>query len=1803
VAGSRPRWHRGRVGSCVRTAAAVAACLAGISIQTSPVVAQGCATEVEPNDALESALAVTGPACATGELAQDDVVDHLLLWTIAPGEAERWDLGITSDEGSPVILAVSRVTSDPAALTLSVEPNIVEIRTVEGLAEPALHRDLWLGPGRYLVSVGPDGPWTGTPKAYQVDITLGSPLPGSADQEPNDETSSGSPLEGAFEVSGDAATTDDHFAWQVPETDQPGLWSVEVESAMGTSLALSISDAEGTIEGDTRSLPDGTAHLPDLRLEPGTHTIRLIGTSEPARRYVLRAYRQDVPFADPEPNDDPAHALPIVPGELMAGRLGRASDRDVYRLSVDEALGSSLIDARLILLGGPPRRLCLAGLTPVAGGVEAARELTCSEGSSGATLDGLLLTPGDYELSVSGASSLVDSYYLRVDTSVAPLAGFELEPNDSPELATPMTPAEPMRGRLDNVDHLRVHIDGEPQLWQIEAQGPGVRVVWIRTDGYAQALGTDPDGTGARSVITDAYLIPGEQWLRLDGTGEYSVTLEPLGPLLPDGEREPNDALAFANTLPMDGSVTGRIGTGADHDVYRFSLPGPEHVRLTLEPPPDQTMRLYAVGETSALLSSRETPAPGERVELDLVLPAGDHAFDVLGSVSPERYRLSLERLDPFELAVDQEPNDQPEAAVPMPPDLVAAGVIEHGDQGDWYRLDPLPAAGELTIRAEGVVDSLTVDDGVTRTPLVAEADGTTYRSPSLPPGASLALGVTARGAYALEVDPGATGLVAAEVAPGGLPIELALELEATEAAAFEAAGQRVPGRLSVTNAGDEPLDILVDGVTSHPDWTVELGSAEVALEPGAASELPVALVAPAEAWGDVPVRATIRARSGRSAATAFAEVIPRADAPLVGPFRWWDVPNELLGGLDAAATGLGAVVMPSLDATAEASLHDGVVALGAGMDVSATLPQVLSVDLAGDEPVPVAGVVLDPTSAQGTVAGTVRGFELLLSEDGVTYERALSGELSGALTDQSFVLAEPIPARYAQLRVISRFAGAAELRLGEWKVVATPGWMPQAEPLDIAAPARGGHVAWLDPQANSPDMLDAMLTPDAALPLTLGYDPQETSEAIWVIGFQDGRAAQVTEIGWHDPPGSQPDLRLGRIDIATSMVGPLGPWTTIGTWDLERDGGGMVAPFRLATPTWMRYVRMRGRFADQARGVVELPDGIRVLERGPGDDYRSVVGEWGYASSAGPWEWQQPVPEAAGCHGADAVDALATSDRLLEAGTRVRGCVARGVTEDGYTITVPEGQRSARFSVTGRPTVGVGLRLIDASGSAVPLAASTSDSAGQVEYLAAVSPGARYELVVAQPPFSVVVLFDTSGSVGPFVPIMTSALRNYLGGIVEGEEALQLFDLEGPPLPEEFSDDPWLILNALDAHAGSVTGSSSAESGLIDGLDALAARTGTRAIFLMTDAETGSFHRQAEAWRWLSLVQPRLFTMQVSGAHTPQLDERFMQDWAAVGGGAYAMTRYGGDIERAFERMGAWLRRPADYGLVMAFSADPPPEPEPGSIRVVSDPNALPADGEADAARAARAEADVAVEIVLDTSGSMLERIGRRRRIDIAKRVLGRLVAEEIDPRTPVALRVFRQDRDSCETDLAVPLGPLDPAALAATIEAIDIDRTVKTPLAAAIAAVAQDLAHVTGPRVVIVVSDGQESCGGDPEAAVRSLVDQGFDVTLNVVGLDLDRKARRRIARLAGAGGGEYYDARDAAGLEAALKGALGAPYVILDAAGVEVGRGTVDGPPVELPPGTYRISLAGAAAALDAVVLESEERETVTAPTGAG
>jgi hypothetical protein len=224
----------------------------------------------------------------------------------------------------------------------------------------------------------------------------------------------------------------------------------------------------------------------------------------------------------------------------------------------------------------------------------------------------------------------------------------------------------------------------------------------------------------------------------------------------------------------------------------------------------------------------------------------------------------------------------------------------------------------------------------------------------------------------------------------------------------------------------------------------------------------------------------------------------------------------------------------------------------------------------------------------------------------------------------------------------------------------------------------------------------------------------------------------------------------------------------------------------------------------------------------------------------------------------------------------------------------------------------------------------------------------------------------------------------------------------------------------------------------------------------------------------------------------------------------------------------------------------------------------------------------DVGVDLILDNSGSMLQSLGGERRIDIAKidiakQVLTDLVQETLPRDIPLALRVFGDTPDSCETDLAIELGPLDRGTAVDQIAAIESVDGVKTPLATALERVSADLNEVGGPKIVVLVTDGEETCGGNPQRAIRELVNQGIDVRVNIVGFAVDdEQLKAQFEEWARLGGGQFFDASGADDLGEAIASALQPPFEVRDSAGAVIGSGAVGGDAVRVPPGTYGVEV---------------------------
>lgn len=237
------------------------------------------------------------------------------------------------------------------------------------------------------------------------------------------------------------------------------------------------------------------------------------------------------------------------------------------------------------------------------------------------------------------------------------------------------------------------------------------------------------------------------------------------------------------------------------------------------------------------------------------------------------------------------------------------------------------------------------------------------------------------------------------------------------------------------------------------------------------------------------------------------------------------------------------------------------------------------------------------------------------------------------------------------------------------------------------------------------------------------------------------------------------------------------------------------------------------------------------------------------------------------------------------------------------------------------------------------------------------------------------------------------------------------------------------------------------------------------------------------------------------------------------------------------------------------------------------------------------------AIEIILDASGSMLQKLGAERRIDIAKRTLNKVVGTAIPAGTPFALRVFGREVDSCQTDLDIPVAALNVTTVQGRINALVAKNGAKTPIGASLDKAADDLRSVAGEKLIVLVTDGEETCGGDPVTAIANLRKAGIGTRVSIVGFALeDAMLAATFRRWSDAGGGAFFDAKDAAGLDRSLADALRPGFEVVNTRGQVLASGIAGGEAVAVPAGNHTVRIKGRTNASQPVVVKPRETASV-------
>lgn len=195
-------------------------------------------------------------------------------------------------------------------------------------------------------------------------------------------------------------------------------------------------------------------------------------------------------------------------------------------------------------------------------------------------------------------------------------------------------------------------------------------------------------------------------------------------------------------------------------------------------------------------------------------------------------------------------------------------------------------------------------------------------------------------------------------------------------------------------------------------------------------------------------------------------------------------------------------------------------------------------------------------------------------------------------------------------------------------------------------------------------------------------------------------------------------------------------------------------------------------------------------------------------------------------------------------------------------------------------------------------------------------------------------------------------------------------------------------------------------------------------------------------------------------------------------------------------------------------------------------------------------AQAPVNIQFVFDASGSMAARSGARPRIESARAALEAAVSglDKVNG-VHVGFRVFGHLGDNSEagrarscaaSELLVPMQGIDAPRLRSA--AASYAPRGWTPIALALTQAGVDFGRADpAHNVLVLLSDGEETCFGDPCAAARALAEARAAVTVHVLGFGLGKGEIANLQCIANEGGGVFLDAQDGDELAPMLLGLL--------------------------------------------------------------
>ncbi|MCM3138736.1 VWA domain-containing protein [Bacillus safensis] len=177
----------------------------------------------------------------------------------------------------------------------------------------------------------------------------------------------------------------------------------------------------------------------------------------------------------------------------------------------------------------------------------------------------------------------------------------------------------------------------------------------------------------------------------------------------------------------------------------------------------------------------------------------------------------------------------------------------------------------------------------------------------------------------------------------------------------------------------------------------------------------------------------------------------------------------------------------------------------------------------------------------------------------------------------------------------------------------------------------------------------------------------------------------------------------------------------------------------------------------------------------------------------------------------------------------------------------------------------------------------------------------------------------------------------------------------------------------------------------------------------------------------------------------------------------------------------------------------------------------------------------DVRVTVLLDASGSMARKVEGERKFDLAKQEVFKF-AQSLPKDAKIRMSLFGSEGNnknsgkaqSCEVIRGVyGVQPYEKDSFENSLNGLGPNGW--TPIARALENAKQADEQLTEgtKHIVYLITDGEETCGGDPVKVAKELHNSKGSTVVNVIGLDFNDGYEGQLKQVAKAGKGHYYQA----------------------------------------------------------------------------